>query len=382
MNIDNLTAKEIADKNYFSVSPDDSLKDVLGKIKKEEAFSAPVMKKKELKGMITWRRIIQRKVSPNTKVKRLMVHPPRIEHDTNIVDLAEKMLETGSRSVPVFEKDNVIGIISQKEFIDAVSKDGGLGDKKAKEVSTEVITINKDKTIGKARALMRENRISRLPVVDDDGMLVGSVDLSGILKTLKPEDAMKLGEKQGESVPERDTPVTGIMTRTPITLPRGSSMKEVLEKMTSQEGLYAVLEDSGKPIGMITPKDIIEMIASRKEEGGAYIQVAGIKDLDSFAKDKVLDAAERKVEKAGRMFRGVERLILHVKRQNVEGKKEQYCTRARMFTSDGMFVAKQDWEWEIMDSVQGCLEKLDKQITKYHEKQVERRRGRGKHSKG
>lgn len=380
MKIENMTAKDIVDRDYFSVSPEDNLKQVLGKIREENVFAVPVMKGGKLEGMITWRKIVQRSAPPKTKVKKLLIHPPKIDSETGILDLADRMLETGSRAVPIYEKDDFIGIITQKEIIRAVSKDDSFSNKGVDEVSTEPVTIGEDETIGKAKAVMRENRIARLPVVDKDGKLVGSVDISGIVKTFHPEKAMKVGERKGEAIPERDSPVTSIMNRNPLTVPVGTDMKEVTRKITGNGGLYAIMEKDGRPVGIITPKDIIEMIAARKVEEGAYIQIAGIKDAGSFAKDKILDAAERKVEKAGRMFRDVQRLILHVKTQNVEGKKKQYSTRARMFTSDGLFVAKEDWVWELMDSVQGCLEKLDKQMTKHHEKKIERRRKRGKYS--
>jgi len=374
MKIDNLKAKNIVDKSYFSVSPEDSLKKALGKIREEDVFAVPVMKDGKLEGMITWRKIIQRSAPPKTKVKNLLSHPPKIDSETGLVDLAETMLETGSRAVPVYENDDFIGIITQREIIRAVSKDETFREKKIKDVSMDPVTIRDNETIGKAKATMRENRIARLPVVDEEGKLAGSIDLSGIVKTFHPEKAMKVGEKRGDAVPERDSPVTSIMNRNPLVISRDADMKEVARKITESGGLYVITVDEDRPKGIVTPKDIIEMIAARKEEEGAYIQIAGAKDFDSFAKDKIMDAAERKVEKAGRMFRNVERLVMHLKTQNTEGNKKQYATRARIFTSDGLFVAKEDWKWDLLESVHGCLEKLDKQMTKHHEKKVERNR--------
>ncbi len=376
MKIEDLKASDIMEKNYFSVSSEDRVKEVLNKIRGENIFAMPVIDDGEVEGMITWRNIIKRSSPPNTKVKKLISYPPRVEHDTGIVDLAEILLESGDRAVPVYREKELVGIITQREIIRAVSKDKSFGNIKAGEISTDPVTIGKEGTIGQAKAKMRENRIARLPVVDEDGTMIGSVDLSGLVKTFHPDKAMKVGERKGDSLPERDSPVTGIMNKNPLSLPHDTDVRELARKIDKEGGLYAVLVKDNVPVGIITPKDITEMIASKKEREGAYIQIAGVKDLDSFTKDKILDAAERKVEKAGKMFRDVQRLILHVKRQNTNGGEEQYSTRARMFTSGGLFAAKQDWEWDILESVHGCLSKLDKQITKHHEKKIERRRGK------
>ncbi|MFP4634204.1 MAG: CBS domain-containing protein [Candidatus Aenigmatarchaeota archaeon] len=377
MKIENVKVKSTIDENYFSVDSDDNIREVLSKIRDEDVFAVPVMEDEELKGIITWRKILQRSASPKTKVKKLLIHSPTIDAEMNLVEVAEKMLETGSRACPVYENGNFIGTITQAEIIDAVSKDESFGDKKIEDMSLELVTITESETIGRAKALMRENRIARLPVVDKDGKLIGSVDLSGLVKTFNPEKAMQVGERKGESLPERDSPVTGIMNRSPLAMSCGSSLKEAAKKMSKKNSLYAIAVEEDKPVAIVTPKDIMELVASKIEEKGAYIQLAGVKDFDNFARDKMLDMAERKVKKAGRMFDDVQSLIVHMKSQNREGKNAQYSTHARLFTSDGLFTAKQDWEWEAAEAVNKCLEKLEKRFTKHHEKKVERRREGG-----
>lgn len=379
MKIKNIKAEEAADENYFAVSPGDNIKEVLNKIKEEDIFAVPVTGDGKLKGIVTWREIIRRSAPPKTKAKKLLLHPPKIDGDMSLVEVAEKMLETGSRAVPVYEKNEFVGMITQKEIIAKISKDGSFTSKKVGDLSPGVVTVEEDKTIGKVKALMREKRVARVPVVDSKGKLAGSVDVAGIVKTLHPEKAMQVGERKGESLPERDSPVTTIMNKTPLTIPVNTNLKEAAKRMRKEGSLYAIAVQEKEPVAIITPKDIIEVVASRRGQEGAYVQLAGMGDFDSFQRDKMLDMAERKVQKAGRMFDDVQRLIIHVKSQNAEGENAQHSARARLFTSDGLFIAKQDWEWEATETVKKCLEKLDKRFTKHHDKKVEKKRKRGKH---
>lgn len=375
MKVGNVTAKSAANEEYFSVSFDEEARKVLSKIRDENIFAAPVLKGGDFEGIITWRTILQRSASPKTKVRKLLLHPPKIEGDMNLVEVAELMLETGSRAVPVFESEELRGIITQKEIIKAVSKDEGFREKSVENLISEVVTIRRDETIGKAKALMRENRVARLPVVDDKGNLVGSVDLSGIVKTFEIEDAMKVGERKGEAIPERDSPVTAIMNHNPLTMDRNTNLKKVAKGMVQEGVLYTIFVEKDKPIGIITPKDIIELVAAKKGERGAYVQIAGAKNVDSFDRDKILDVGERTVKKGARMFGNVENLIIHLKQQNTEGGKSQYSVRARLFTSYGLFVAKHKWEWSVLEAVERCLNKLERRFRKEHEKKIDEKRG-------
>lgn len=376
MKLENITAGSVAEEDVFTVSPEEDVRGVLNRIKEEGIFAVPVVENGDLEGVITWRTLIQRSAPPRTKVKKLVEHPPKIDRQKNLSEVAELMLETGARAVPVMEDGNIVGLITQKEIIEAVLKDDRFRERELGEFP-EVVTLTEDETIGKAKALMRENRIARLPVVDDGGELVGSIDMAGIVKTFNVEDALTLGDRKADKLPDRDSPVTAVINRRPSTVDASQNLQEAAEEMARADSLYSIAVEDELPVGIITPKDILEVIASMKEGDGAYIQVAGAEGLDSFEKGKILGVAERTVKKAGRMFRDVENLILHIKKQNMDGGQTQYSVRARVFTSAGLFVAKEDWEWNLLDAVENCLDSLEKRFTKFHEKRIQSSRGRG-----
>ena len=88
--------------------------------------------------------------------------------------------------------------------------------KVSKIMTRNVITIHEDDSIGKARALMRDNNIGRLVVVDDEGNPIGMITEVDILKKVfKPKKKMTVGEFKGEKVPRMGQPVRLIMN-TPL----------------------------------------------------------------------------------------------------------------------------------------------------------------------
>lgn len=374
MKIENLTAKSIVSKDYFSVSPDDEIRKILPKFEDEASLAFPVIEDGDFEAIITWRKILRRSSPPKTKVKKLMHVPNSIQAEESVIDIAGKMLEIGERAMPVFSNDEFLGIITQKALINAVANEEGFENKQVKEFCSEVLSIEEEENIGKAKVMMRENQIARVPVIDKNGKLDGSVDVSGIIRTLHPEKAMQIGKTKGESLPGREAPITTIMNHSPLTVELNENLKDVARKMIKEDSLYVIVIEENKPTGIITPKDILELMAAKKEEEGAYVQITGAQSLDDFEKTKILDLAERAVHKANKIFNNIETLIVHIKKQNSQGSKTQYMIKARIFTSRGLFTAKEDWDWELMDAANNCLSKLEKRFKKKHEKDIDSNR--------
>ncbi|WP_297470568.1 IMP dehydrogenase [Thermococcus sp.] len=102
------------------------------------------------------------------------------------VDYALFLMEkNGIDGLPVIEDGRVVGVISKK---DIAVKQGKL----VREVMTgEPITVSESVTAEEALNLMFEHRIDRLPVVDEDGKLVGIITMSDLAKRKKWKNAVK-----------------------------------------------------------------------------------------------------------------------------------------------------------------------------------------------
>ena len=102
------------------------------------------------------------------------------------VDYALFLMEkNGIDGLPVIKEGRVVGVISKK---DIAVKQGKL----VREVMTgEPITVSESVTAEEALNLMFEHRIDRLPVVDEDGKLVGIITMSDLAKRKKWKNAVK-----------------------------------------------------------------------------------------------------------------------------------------------------------------------------------------------
>ncbi|NPA85763.1 MAG: CBS domain-containing protein [Crenarchaeota archaeon] len=105
-------------------------------------------------------------------------------------DAAKKMAEEGIGSlVVVDEEGNVVGIVTERDVVDAVAK-GVSYDAPVSEVMTpDVMTVTPETSVLKALEMMRMHGVRHLPVATDDE-LVGMVSLRDLAFAVAAEMVM------------------------------------------------------------------------------------------------------------------------------------------------------------------------------------------------
>lgn len=107
-----------------------------------------------------------------------------IEPNTNLMECAKIMIKNRVGSLVIKEKDQLKGIITEKDIIWAITKKGCDDIKKisAKEVATKKAhTIRPEATIEEALDKMNKNKIRRMPVISNN-RLIGYITLKDIVK--------------------------------------------------------------------------------------------------------------------------------------------------------------------------------------------------------
>lgn len=116
---------------------------------------------------------------------------------------AERMLQRAVGCLVVVDDANrPIGIFTDRDLVQRVlAKGGSPTDTFVQDIMTRGLkTIAEDGTIESALALMRSGRFRRVPVVDDQGCLVGLITLDDVLMLLA-KDFTQIG-----SLLEQETP--------------------------------------------------------------------------------------------------------------------------------------------------------------------------------
>src|SRR5439155_26682144 len=100
--------------DLVTATPDDTLGDVLGKMKSNDIHELPVLERKKLVGVVTMRELMRRRnLPPATKVSTALENPPEITPETPLPEAADKMISAGFRAIPVINGNAPVGITSR-----------------------------------------------------------------------------------------------------------------------------------------------------------------------------------------------------------------------------------------------------------------------------
>lgn len=123
-------------------------------------------------------------------------------------------------------------------------------------MSIDPITISVDASIEDTEELLREHRISGLPVVDADGRLVGVISLTDLLYLAVPSVQALIRHH------ERGIRVGEVMSTPPVTIKSTATLREAARLMHEDRlhRLVAVNAD-GRPIGVISAMDFVALAA-------------------------------------------------------------------------------------------------------------------------
>jgi CBS domain-containing protein len=121
-----------------------------------------------------------------------------------IRELLDTLAEHRIGAVVVSADGGIDGIVSERDIVRHLSAaGGGLLDRPVSSIMTaDVVTCRRDATVEDLMRMMTDRRIRHVPVVDDDGALVGIVSIGDVVKS-------RISELEGE----RDDLVGYIGTR-------------------------------------------------------------------------------------------------------------------------------------------------------------------------
>ena len=148
---------------------------------------------------------------------------------------------------------------------------------KVKEImTTDVLTVKPTDNVLEVLKLLFARRISGLPVVDDQGKLVGAVTEKNILFHLLPSYLGKVGRFVYEENPKStkkkfaelaSLSVESLMFRTVVTTSEEVTLCEVARVMITQDARrIPVLDDQNKRlVGIVSRCDVLKALAKEAD---------------------------------------------------------------------------------------------------------------------
>jgi len=123
-------------------------------------------------------------------IRELMTKNPRsLESGSNAMEAARLMRDEDVGIVPIVEGEKLIGTVTDRDIAIRVVAEGKSPESTTvgEIASRELVTIDPQQELDEALRLMARHQVRRLPVVEEDGKLVGIVAQADIARNASDE---------------------------------------------------------------------------------------------------------------------------------------------------------------------------------------------------
>ena len=375
--LQDLTAADFMTRDVVWVSPEEALGEVLGKMKSRDVHELPVGRKGKLEGIVTMRELMRRHTLPPTaKVATVLQQPPELDPSTPLPEIAETLITTGFRALPVVQRRKVVGMISRTDLVRALLETGALEGLGVREFMTpNPQCVSEDDTVEHAVHVMQSLGERTIPVVDKHRKLKGALGLKDVVDLFaRPKQRKQLGD-YGTEREKVALEVKGVMRYPPVTTGADGDLARVAERMLKDNVSSVIVTEEDEPVGVVTKLDLMHSLAGLREREQLFVEIGGLEGEPSETYDLIYDTIQKEIKRIAQLVTP-RTLSLHVQKYKPDGDRWKYSLRMRLATTHRMYYANH-FDWDLQPALKQLLETLYKRILKEKDRKVtERRLGR------
>lgn len=355
--------KELLEEPKVVASYNDRIRDIISKMQENNQWVVPVVREKSVIGVISYNELLRRKVSPESKVINLMTPSNNVLDSDDETKIVAKFFTTKSRALIVIDnKKRLVGIITREGLLSYYLNKGEIPNAKVREVmASPVISINSNDSVARARWLMSNNHISKLPVLEEK-KLVGILSTRDIVNRLYSEGGKKKSSILTEEERLMALPVREIMNYPVITTNGSQSVIDAIETLLKKKISGMPVIEGDMVVGMFSGIDVVNLIAKKFElEMPIEAKLSGeLKQGDTKALiDGILERYLSRLQKLTEVINFKVTFKEVAKSQD----KKMYQVTARAVTKIGDFISK-DTDWDPVTAVRKTVEKLEERVTR------------------
>lgn len=331
--------EDIATRDYVEVDAEERLGKVRSIFEESNPKGVIVTNDGDYHGVVTQKQLLQSHVEDDTKASTLTKTAPRVKRTADVRDVARALVEGGTKVAPVFEGDDLWGIVTEDAILEAVLEN--LDALTVEQIYTDdPVTISEEENLGRIIGLMREHGVSRLPVVNENGFLTGVVTTQDVIEyVVRDMNKQTVGDRRGEKEHVLNMPVYDLMSSPVETIDPEASVREAVRTMLDQDyaGLVVTDGDDDRAVGGILTKTDVLRALSYTEEDHLDIQITNIDLLDTIGRQSIRTTIEEIADKYQKMQVRHVHVRFHEHKEKLRGTPLIQC-QIRMRTNRGQLA--------------------------------------------
>ena len=259
--------------------------DVLEYLQERGFSSVPIVREDDdgetFRGLVTREALIEQ--PDEDQLAMLVREVPTIGPSATLQELAELVVESGERRVPVIEDDQLVGIVTVTDIVRAIAEGEADGDAEVGVLATRgVNTVHRETPLSVAERQLDYANVPYAVVLDDDGRQAGmltEVDIIEVARVVQgesdPGDAVANQDDEwmwegikavgSRSIPTLNVeipaePVAELMTEELVTVSGRKTAREAAQLMLSHDIEQIPLVAGNELAGVVRDVDLLEAL--------------------------------------------------------------------------------------------------------------------------
>ena len=351
---------DIAVEEYVEVDASTRLGKIRSIFEEKNPKGIVVTEDGEYAGVIGERDLIKSRIEDDTKASVVMKNAPRVKRTEHVREVARILVEGNVKIAPVYEGEKLYGIVTEDGILEAVLDN--LDAITVEQIYTkDVVTITEEGHVGQAINRLRENGISRLPVLNENSRLTGVITTHDIVEfVIRGESRLGRHDRSGDTDRMLDIPVYDLMSSPVLTATPEETVKAAVERMFESDIAGLVVSDDGNAVdGVVTKTDVLRALTFTEEES-MDVQITNIALLDTISREHVVESIESVSKKYQEMAVHHAHVRFHEHKEKLRGTPLIQC-QIRLRTSEGQ-VAGSGEGYGSEHAFHVALDKLERNV--------------------
>lgn len=326
-------------------SSSDKVSALIGVLHRLGAYEAIIEARSKPK-LITLLDLLKALDPERTSIGKIARSAVPISPEAPILEAADLMIMNEAWSLIVKRGDEVLGVVSQLDVLSALSRHHLLQDVSCGEIMrSDPPRVSTEDKLSTARSIMRRKSLFYLPVVRGKH-LVGGLSIEDLVfNMLQPRESATRGDRGGGDARTWSIPVKSVMDRSPIRVSGNYPASEALNRMLNMKKNACIVEENSKPLGVITPREVVFTLLKLKPEEEPRIYVLGLPEAGDFLELKTAeDKLVRTFDRIFKRHKPIVEVVIDIKQKKVHGERALYRISARIYFPGRILnVSAQGW---------------------------------------
>ncbi|MGI0019490.1 MAG: CBS domain-containing protein [Nitrososphaera sp.] len=361
-----MKVSEIMVSNIASLAPEDTVAKAYSLMIDRSIHQVPVAENGRYIGMVFAKRLMASSAQPTSKLKSFIVNTSTLSPDDDVEKAAKLVIGSGNRALPVVDGKTakLAGIVSETDIAQTADFGGATVD----EVMSGAIVIEEDTLLADAVSKMRRYNISRLPVINEKGLLRGVMNIldAASIAAMPTERTSKSAGISGNKTKVKGDVKVKDIARRAVSVERGTRLNDLADNFKKSEEI--IITGDGRPMGIVTPKDALEVILPKK--GEPTIHMAHLEDAQE--RREIEEQLLKFLKKIQGKLGDIQSVIVYADKH----KMRKYSVRCRLITAKSGVINAHAVGYDPITAAKGLIERLDRQIKAEHTQKVKGRQHR------